>query len=157
MDTKKITSIINSIIKKNIKAKIYPYGRVKKGLGDKFATGSLYNSINTKVKKTNNDIVFSVSMIKYGKDVDEGTKPGKTVELESLLKWIKVRNLSTGTKFGDTMFGLNIQKNIRKYGIKPAPFIERSINQIMNNPELIQLILNDVKEDLNITFSKTFK
>jgi hypothetical protein len=68
------------------------------------------------------------------------------------MKWIKQRGLKGRDKKGrymtDKSFAYAIQKNINKFGIRPANFLDISIQKIMNDPRIIELLGDAAYEDL---------
>jgi hypothetical protein len=84
-------------------------------------------------------------MAEYGQFVQSGRLPGKGfVPVGSLMKWIKQRGLKGRDKKGkfitDKSFAFAIQKNIKKFGIRPANFIDVSIEKIMEDPRITELL-----------------
>lgn len=154
MDLEAIAPILEEIIKESLQEKRYPFGFAKyKGLGNKVSTGKLVNSVQV-VTKTNNDVtVLQVLMEEYAQYVQSGRRPGKRfVPIVSLLQWIKARRLKGRDKKGryikDKSFAFAIQRNINKFGIRPANFLDISIEKVMEDPRITELIGDAGYEEL---------
>ena len=120
MDLEKIAPIIESILKKTLEQKRYPFGFAKfKGVGNKVASGKLRDSIQVQVKKVNEDeTVIQVLAEQYSQWVQSGRLPGKKgVPISVLEKWIKERGLQGRDKKGQFIkrrsFAFAIQTNIK--------------------------------------------
>lgn len=156
-----IGTLFVKMMKEKIKQKIYPYGHPEKGLGDKYATGNLYNSLTATVKNTPDGPELTITYADYFKYVNLGRKPGKKmVPIPAILEWIKVRGIKGRNKKGRFIprlsFAFAIQRNIFKFGIRPANIYDKGLNaleDIFENPpaelmeaynELYAAIENDV-------------
>jgi len=154
MDLSKIAPILVDTIKKTLKEKRYPFGASKyKGIGNKVASGKLYNSVSAKIKETKNGGAIQISMEDYGSFVQSGRAPGKKgVPIFAIEKWIKSRGLKGRDKKGrfitNKSFAFAIRHNIMKFGIKPANFIDVSIEDLMKNEEITKLLGDQAFEDL---------
>jgi hypothetical protein len=125
--------------------KIYPYGNPNiKGMGNKFATGNLYNSFKSKVVSTSDGLQLQISYADYYKNVNFGRKPGgKKVPIKALIEWIKVRGLKKRdakgrfAKGGIRSLAFAIQTNIHKFGIRRANLFDKaydSLEEVLENP-----------------------
>jgi hypothetical protein len=138
----KLGTLFVKMMKKKIKEKIYPYGNPQSGVGDKFATGNLYNSLTATVMPKGDDFELVITYADYFKYVNEGRRPErKKVPLTALLEWIKIRGIKGRNKKGRFMKNLSlafaIQTNIFKYGIRPANIYDKgldSLEEIFENP-----------------------
>ena len=154
MDLEKIAPILEQIIKDAIAEKVYPFGFGKyKGTSNKIASKKLYDSIKVNAVKKSGMFVLQVIMIEYGQYVQAGRKPGNGyVPIKSLLEWIKDRKLKGRNKQGQYIsnesFAFAIRSNIRKFGVKPAPFIDISMEKILEDPRIIEIIGNEAYDDL---------
>jgi hypothetical protein len=170
MDLEQIAPILEDIIRQSLYEKRYQFGFANyKGRSNKVASGTLARSVEVQVKggsrnisrreflqgKTGNDglQVLQVLMAEYGQWVQSGRMAGKGfVPVGSLMKWIKQRGLKGRDKKGrymtDKSFAYAIQKNINKFGIRPANFLDISIQKIMNDPRIIELLGDAAYEDL---------
>ena len=155
MDLEAIAPIIEEIIKDTLEEKRYAFGYAKyRGIGNKVASGNLKNSVQVSVQPKNNNIeVLKVIMADYAEYVQQGRRPGKkNVPIKSLLDWIKERNLKGRDKKGrfisNLSFAFAIQKNINKFGIRPSNFIDFSIEKVMEDERIVNLIGDAAYEDL---------
>jgi len=118
------------------------------------ASGTLARSVEVQTKNTSNDVtVIQVLMEEYSQWVQSGRMAGKRfVPIGSLMKWIKQRGLKGRNKKGkfitDKSFAYAISKNINKFGIRPSNFLDISIDKIMNDPRIVELIGEANYEDL---------
>lgn len=157
-----IGTIFVNMMKKKIKEKIYPYGNPnQKGVGDKYASGDLYNSLTATVKNTKDGPELTITYADYFKYVNLGRKAGKKfVPIPAILEWIKVRGIKGRNKKGRFIprlsFAFAIRQSIYKYGIRPSNIYDKGLNSledIFENPppelmeaynELYGAIENDV-------------
>lgn len=167
-------------IKKEILEKKYPYapgynnGGTTRGVSDKKASGELYNSIQGSVEMTPDGPVAVLSYADYFKYVNEGRRPNvRRVPIKDLLEWIKIRGVRFRTERGRFRRGTNlqmafaIQKNIYKYGIKPANIYDKGLDGIEdyfidypNNlpPDLRaagQNLFDAMADDINVFIEQT--
>jgi len=167
-------------IKKQIATKEYPYapgyngGGTTRGKGNKIATGQLYNSIQGSVVQTPDGPVAQLEYADYFKYVNEGRRPEKKrVPIKVLLEWIKIRGVRFRNEKGRFAKGSNlqmafaIQKNIYKYGIKPANIYDKGLdgiedyfNDFPNNlpPELQAAgveLFEALADDINVFLEQT--
>jgi hypothetical protein len=130
-------------IKKQIATKQFPYapgyngGGTTRGVGDKKATGQLYNSIKGDVEMGKDGPYAVLSYVDYFKYVNEGRRPNvRRVPIKALLDWIKIRGVRFRNEKGRFKKGSNlnmafaIQKNIFKYGIKAAGIYDLGLDGI---------------------------
>lgn len=155
MDLEKIAPIIESIMKKTLEQKRYPYGFAKfRGTSNKVASGKLRDSIQVQVKKVNEDeTVIQVLAEQYSQWVQSGRAPGKKgIPVSALEKWIKDRGLQGRDKKGKFIkrksFAFAIQSNIKKFGIRPSNFLDVALEMIANDPKIMELIGDEAYEDL---------
>ena len=143
-------------MKTEIKKKQYPYapgfagGRPTTGVGNKYATGNLFNSLDYKIVMFQNLPALQLIYADYFELVNRGIKPnpkydkgksgggGTSPFIQSLLKWISIRGIkpkgykgkgaySKSAKLG---LALAIRKNIFKYGIAPAGFYDKTYDKL---------------------------
>lgn len=154
MDLEAIAPILEDIIRQSLYEQRYPFGFDRyRGVSNKVASGNLARSVEVQTKQNNDYIILQVLMAEYGQWVQSGRLAGKRmVPVGSLLKWIKQRNLKGRDKKGrymkDLSFAYAIQKNINKFGIRPSNFLDVSIEKIMNDPRIVDLIADASYEDL---------
>jgi len=155
MDLEKIAPIIETIMKKTLEQKRYPFGFAKfKGTGNKVASGKLRDSIKVVTKKVNEDeTIIQVISEEYAQWVQSGRPPGKKgVPISKLEQWIKDRGLQGRDKKGQFIkrrsFAFAIQNNIKKFGIRPSNFLDVALESIGNDPKIIELIGDEAYDDL---------
>lgn len=156
MDLNQIAPIIVENIQKALSEKIYPFGMGRNsGVGNKIASGNLRNSVQADVKRGSEGVdVIEITMAEYGQWVQSGRLPGKKkVPVSVIEKWIKERKLKgrnqkNGRYITDKSFAFAIQTNIYKFGIRPSNFLDVSIENMMNNKEIIDLLEDASFEDL---------
>jgi hypothetical protein len=154
MDLDSIAPIIEQIIKDSLSEKKYPFGFANyQGTGNKVASGKLRDSVKVQAIEKKNETILQVIMLEYAQYVQSGRTSGKgKVPIKSLLQWIKDRKLKGRNKKGQFIsnlsFAFAIQTNIKKFGIRPANFIDVSIEKIMSDPRITELIGEAAYEDL---------
>jgi hypothetical protein len=154
MDLEKIAPIIESILKKTLEQKRYPFGFNKfRGVGNKVASGKLRDSIKTNVVQSQDQTVIQVIGEEYARWVQSGRLPGKRgVPISAIEKWIKDRGLQGRDKKGKfikrTSFAFAIQNNIKKFGIRPSNFLDVALETIANDQEIMGLLGDAAYEDL---------
>lgn len=166
MDLEAIAPIIEDIIRQSLYLKEYKFGvkvpPQKGGTDNKIASGTLARSVEVKVTHQNNINELNILIAEYGQWVQSGRLSGKGfVPVGSLLKWIKQRGLKGRDKKGkfikDISFAFAIQKNIRKFGIKPANYLDISFEKIYEDPRILELIGEDSFEELVDSINIIFK
>lgn len=155
MDLEAVAPILEDIIRQSLYEQRYKFGFDRyKGVSNKVASGNLANSIKVQTKQSSNNVTeLQVLMAEYGQWVQSGRLPGKGfVPVGSLLKWIKQRGLKGRDKKGkfikDKSFAFAIQQNIKKFGIRPANFIDISLEKIMEDPRITELLEDAAYEEL---------
>jgi hypothetical protein len=155
MNLDEIAPIIEAKFKKALEERRYPFGFGKyKGLSNKVASGSLRNSVTVTADSTGDGIdTLAIAMNNYGQWVQSGRLPGKKgVPIDAIEKWIKQRGLKGRDKKGrfitNRSFAFGIQKNIKKFGIKPSNWYDVAIESILEDTEIINLLGEQTVEDL---------
>jgi hypothetical protein len=155
MDLKGIAPIIEKILKTTLEQKRYPFGFAKfRGTGNKVASGKLRDSISVVTKKVNQDeTIIQVLSEEYAQWVQSGRLPGKKgVPVDALEKWIKDRGLQGRDKKGRFIkrrsFAFAIQKNIKKFGIRPSNFLDVALEMIADDPQIMDLLEEGSFEEL---------
>lgn len=155
MDLEKIAPILESIMKKTLEEKRYPFGFAKfRGVGNKVASGKLRDSISVNVVKVNEgETVIQVLSEEYAQWVQSGRLPGKKgVPISALEKWIKERGLTGRDKKGRFIkrrsFAFAIQSNIKKFGIRPSNFLDVVLETVANDPKIMELLEDGAYEEL---------
>jgi hypothetical protein len=154
MDLEAIAPLLEDIIRQSLYEKRYQFGFDKyKGVGNKVSSGTLARSVEVQIKTNNGITELQILMAEYGQWVQSGRVPGKGyVPVGSLIKWIKQRGLKGRDKKGkfmtDKSFAFAIQKNIRKFGIRPANFLDISMEKIMADERITNLLGDAAYDDL---------
>lgn len=155
MNLDEIAPIIEAKFKQALEEKRYAFGFAKyKGLSNKVASGSLRNSVTVTAENTGDGMdILAISMNDYGKWVQSGRLPGKKgVPIDALEKWIKQRGLKGRDKKGrfitNRSFAFGIQKNIKKFGIRPSNWYDVAIESVLEDTEIINLLEGQSMEDL---------
>jgi hypothetical protein len=92
-------------------------------------------------------------MADYAQYVQAGRRPGKGfVPIKPLIQWIKDRNLKGRNKKGrfitNESFAFAIATNIKKFGIRPAPFLDVAMEKILSDPRILEIIGDNAYEEL---------
>jgi len=130
-----INLFVNNI-KKQIETKQFPYGNPARGVGDKIASGMLYDSIQGTVEiGTDGEPYAVLYYADYFPYVNRGRRPEvRRVPLSALLKWIKIRGIQGRDKKGrfisNMSLAFGIQTNIFKYGIRPTNIYDKGLDAI---------------------------
>lgn len=149
-------NIFVDMMKKKIQQKIYPYGHPQRGTGNKVASGKLLNSLSSKLVpgQGGQPGYLEITYADYFEYVNQGRRPGVSkVPIQPLLDWIKIKgikprqiknpNRSQRGRFAkrgknwELRLAFAIQKNILKYGIRPANIYDKtleSLDDIFTNP-----------------------
>jgi hypothetical protein len=165
--------LFTAFYKKKIKEKIYPFGNPIRGLGNKIASGRLYNSISAQVVETQEGLKLEITYMDYFKYVNRGRKPkSKRVPIPALLEWIKYKKIKPRDKKGRFIkmkpmsLAFAIQTNIYKFGIRPANIFDKTYDDfedVLINPpaefrdeyeQLYQAIGEDVENFIINTINK---
>lgn len=154
MDLQEIAPIIQEILIQSLQEKRYPFGFAKyKGLGDKVASGKLKNSIKVQVFESQQQTTIQVIAEDYFQWVQSGRLPGKKgVPIESIEQWIRERKLKGRDKKGKFIknrnFAFAIQKNIKKFGIRPSNFLDVAVDKLQDDQRILDIIGNSTFEEL---------
>ena len=154
MDLEKIAPIIENILKKTLEQKRYPFGFAKfRGVGNKVASGKLRDSIKVNVVQQKDDTIIQVLAEEYAQWVQSGRLPGKKgVPISAIEKWIKERGLTGRDKQGRFIkrrsFAFAIQNNIKKFGIRPANFLDVALEMIAQDEKIMELLGDAAYEEL---------
>ena len=124
MDLSKVADIIDDMFREPILENVYPFGFPPKGRSNKYATGSLYNSVSTVVKKTGDDFIVDIFVNDYYTYVNRGRQKGKGyVPFTALMTWIQARGIKFNFSAEQKMvsFAYAINKKRKRDGKKPLP------------------------------------
>ena len=154
MDVEKIAPIIETILKKTLEQKRYPFGFAKfRGVGNKVASGKLRDSVQVNVIDNGNSPIIQILAEEYSKWVQSGRLPGKRgVPINAIEKWIKERGLQGRDKKGKFIkrrsFAFAIQNNIKKFGIRPSNFLDIALETIGDDPRIMELLEGEAYDEL---------
>jgi hypothetical protein len=154
MDLESIAPILEDIIRQSLYEQRYKFGFANyRGVSNKVASGTLANSVEVQVTQNGTVTELQILMEEYGQWVQSGRLPGKGyVPVGSLMAWIKQRGLKGRDKKGrfmtDKSFAFAIQKNIKKFGIRPANFLDVSMEKIIADQRITDLLGEAAYDDL---------
>ena len=154
MDLEAIAPILEDIIRQSLYEQRYKFGFANyRGVSNKVASGTLARSVEVQTIQKGPITELQVLMAEYGQWVQSGRLPGKgLVPVGSLMAWIKQRGLKGRDKKGrfmtDKSFAFAIQKNIKKFGIRPANFLDVSMEKIMADQRITDLLGEAAYDDL---------
>jgi hypothetical protein len=169
MDLEALAPIIADIVKESLSEKVYLYGAYQKGLTSRVASGKLRDSIGAVVEDNKQGIqVIRVTAL-GGKRLEDtyaywlinDRQPGKWANINAIKEWIvnkksfRIRDYKTGqflpkTEKNVASVAFVIARSIGKFGFqnKPKNFVEISIDKIMNNEQIIQIIEGATVDEL---------
>jgi hypothetical protein len=111
------------------------------------ATGALARGISYQVVDTEDGGATRITIPGYGEFVDKGRRAGaKMPPVQPIIDWVRVKRIKTPQITTEQM-GWAIAKSIAKKGIRPKPFIQNSIDFVLNN--FVDQLDEAGKEDLN--------
>lgn len=111
---------------------------------------NLYESISYVIEGDN----VSISIPSYAIFVDQGRRPGKFPNITAIERWILRKFTSTQLRnILDSPGGLNtvvflIARSIARNGIRPKPFIEQSINDLVGSQRFDIALNGFIDEEL---------
>ena len=161
MDLDALAPIIADIVKESLSEKVYLFGAYQKGLTNRVASGTLRNSIGAVVEDNKQGIQVVRITALGGKRLEDtyaywlinDRQPGKWANIGAIKEWImnkksfKIRDYKTGKFLPKNEKNVDsvafvIARSIGKFGFqnKPKNFLEISIDKIMNNQQITQII-----------------
>lgn len=169
MDLDALAPIIAQIVKDSLNEKVYLFGAYQKGTTNRVASGRLRDSIGAVVEDNKQGIqVIRVTAL-GGKRLEDtyaywlinDRQPGKWANINAIKEWIynkksfRIRDYKTGQFLPKTEKNVDsvafvIARSIGKFGFqnKPKNFVEISIDKIMNNEQIIQIIEDATIDEL---------
>jgi hypothetical protein len=169
MDLDALAPIIADIVKQSLNEKVYLFGATQKGLTNRVASGRLRDSIGAVVEENKQGIqVIRVTAL-GGKRLEDtyaywlinDRQPGKWANINAIKEWIynkksfRIRDYKTGQFLPKTEKNVDsvafvIARSIGRFGFqnKPKNFVEISIDKIMNNEQITQIIENATVDEL---------
>ena len=172
MDLEALAPIIADIVKESLSEKVYLFGAYQKGLTSRVASGTLKNSIGAVVEDNKQGIqVIKITALggqpltnTYAYWLIEDRKgggEGKFANIDAIKEWIynkksfRIRDYKTGQFLPKTEKNVDsvafvIARSIGRFGFqnKPKNFIEISIDKIMKNQQIMQIIEDATYDDL---------
>ena len=169
MDLDALAPIIAQIVKDSLNEKVYLFGAYQKGLTNRVASGRLRDSIGAVVEDNKQGIqVIRVTAL-GGKRLEDtyaywlinDRQPGKWANINAIKEWIinkksfRIRDYKTGQFLPKTEKNVDsvafvIARSVGRFGFqnKPKNFVEISIDKIMNNEQIIQIIEGATVDEL---------
>lgn len=170
MDLDALAPIIEQIIKDSLNEKAYVFGRYQKGLTNRVASGKLRNSIKADIEPNKQGVQVIKITALGGKRLEDTYAywlinnrkgSGRFANINAIKKWIiekksfRIRDFKTGKYLPKNEKNVDniayvIARSIGKWGFqnKPKNFIEISIDKIMKNQQIIQIIEGATFDDL---------
>jgi len=169
MDLDALAPIIADIVKQSLSEKVYLFGAYQKGLTSRVASGKLRDSIGAVVEQSKQGIQVVRITALGGKRLEDtyaywlinDRQPGKWANINAIKEWIynkksfRIRDYKTGQFLPKTEKNVDsvafvIARSIGRFGFqnKPKNFLEISIDKIMNNEQIIQIIEDATIDDL---------
>ena len=169
MDLEALAPIIADIVKESLSEKVYLYGAYQKGLTSRVASGKLRDSIGAVVEQNKQGIQVVRVTAMGGKRLEDtyaywlinDRKAGKWANIGAIKEWImnkksfRIRDYKTGQFLPKTEKNVDsvafvIARSIGKFGFqnKPKNFLEISIDKIMNNQQITQIIEGATVDEL---------
>ena len=161
MDLDALAPIIADIVKESLSEKVYLFGAYQKGLTSRVASGRLRDSIGAVVEQSKQGIQVVRVTALGGKRLEDtyaywlinDRQAGKWANINAIKEWImnkksfKIRDYKTGQFLPKTEKNVDsvafvIARSIGRFGFqnKPKNFLEISIDKIMNNEQITQII-----------------
>lgn len=120
-------------------------------------TGDLARSITPITSMTDKGIKLNIELLLYGLYVDQGDNrhAGKQPPISAISNWIKQKRIPVPMGLSLEQFSFIIARKIGKKGQfkKPKPFIEPSINKVVNDflpTALEEAGVKDIEEAISI-------
>ena len=161
MNLEALAPIIADIVKESLNEKVYLFGAYQKGLTNRVASGTLRNSIGAVVEDNKQGIQVVRITALGGKRLEDtyaywlinDRQPGKWANIGAIKEWImnkksfRIRDYKTGKFLPKNEKNVDsvafvIARSIGRFGFqnKPKNFLEISIDKIMNNQQITQII-----------------
>jgi len=169
MDLDALAPIIADIVKESLSEKVYLFGAYQKGLTSRVASGKLRDSIGAVVEQNKQGIqVIRVTAL-GGKRLEDtyaywlinDRQAGKWANINAIKEWIynkksfRIRDYKTGQFLPKTEKNVDsvafvIARSIGRWGFqnKPKNFVEISIDKIMKNEQITQIIEDATIDEL---------
>ena len=101
------------------------------------ATGQLSKSISYTVKDTERGVKLQIGMLEYGGAVDEGRSASRSGGprqswRQKIITWMRAKNITPRAGVTMETAAFLITRSINKKGYKPKPFIDKSVDRVLN-------------------------
>jgi hypothetical protein len=170
-----LENVIKRIYQNLLLQERYPYGVKYKGVGNKVATGKLYNSIyidNLQFTDDFVEVVYDIETtnnVRYFGVIDKGRRKGATPPpIEPILAWINKRGIGIRDKKGQFIKGsvqnsakrklslaYAISNGISKNRIRPTNIVKLADKEIKLSPQFYALYEQQALETLTKNIDKT--
>lgn len=172
MDLEALEPIIVNIIKESLNEKVYLFGAYQKGLTSRVASGKLRDSIGAVIEDNKQGIQVLRITALGGKRLEDtyaywlindrqGGGEGKFANIGAIKEWIynkksfRIRDYKTGQFLPKTEKNVDsvafvIARSVGRFGFqnKPKNFIDISIDKIMKNEQITQIIEDATVDEL---------
>jgi len=111
------------------------------------ATGQLSDSISYTVKDTADGLKLQIGMLEYGGAVDGGRSSSKSGGpkqswRQKIVMWMRAKGITPQPGVTMETAAFLITRSINKKGYKPKPFIDKSVDKVLND------ILDTLEDDM---------
>ncbi len=116
------------------------------------STGSLKDSLklDKKIVRGGNFFEFNINGNAYGEKIDEGTKPGTSVDVNDIVSWINRKPVTLDSIKDKNKVANLIAQKIDREGIKPVPFLTELINKEIDSIlGVTPNVITDISENLD--------
>ena len=125
-------------------------------------TGQLARSITPgNLQVSDNLYTLPISLLEYGVYVDDGAErgPGGMPPVRDIASWIKQKRITVPAGFTPEQFAWAVARNIAKKGQrfkKPKPFIEVSLNDVVNRNinNIGEAVALDIDENIQTNYGE---
>lgn len=120
------------------------------------ASGKLSDSISYTIQEGNNETSLLIGMENYGPIVDEGRGPSKggggTDWKPKIIAWMKAKGIRPRAGVTMETAAYLIYRKINQKGYRPKPFIQISIDQVVDN-----ILPNELEADMVEWINETLR
>lgn len=116
------------------------------------SSNKLINSLNYKAKVQIEKIIIQFNAEDYAIYIEQGRKAGTRPPVSKLKEWCKIRGIKEENTF-------KISNKIFKFGIKPKPFLMKSLEKQKQAfvVSLLKLFGQEIIADVKLTFLEELK
>ena len=111
----------------------------------------LVNSITVDFKKENDIYSFTIELESYWKYIEEGRQPGKFPPINSILNWVRRKNIPIGGRIKTPeQMAFVIARHIKNRGIPAKPFLNNSFGDDYDLAnDLANALADDIENNIN--------